>query len=282
MAKRKLMVQGVEIQLFEQNKSDYISLTDIAKNFGTPADIIKGWIRNNGTVTYLSTWEQMYNENFDYSAAAVFALELGDNTKTLTPSRWIETTRAVGIQTKSGRGGGTYAHTDITLNFCYWLNPSFQVFFIKELQRLKEQEATLSGKEWSMNRYLSRINYHILTDSVKEFLVKPKKLPRKSQGIVYASEADLLNKVLFGLTAKEWRLENTDKPVGKNIRDYALPNELHVLANLEVLNSFLIRMGVFQQKRMEILQEAAQRHADIIEETGKLQIKKQLKNKGKQ
>lgn len=264
MKKRKIVVQGVEISIFSQNEQDYISITDIAKKFGQPDKLIAKWLNNSGTRSYLKTWEQMENPNFNIEGYKNLLLELEDASYDMSVKRWLEATYAIGIQAKRGRGGGTYAHRDIALQFCYWKEPVFQLYFFREFQRLKFQEAQLLGEKWDVNRYLSKMNYHIHTEAIKEFLTEPKQLDRKSSSNVYASEADLLNKAVFGLTAKEWRLQC---PEAKgNIRDNASRIDLHVLANLEVLNARLIKYGLPQKARLEELMEAAVEHQEILKE----------------
>lgn len=263
MAKQKINVQGASINIYSQNENDYISLTDIAKNFSdTPKNTIRNWLRNGSTLAFLIAWENIKNTDFSLDAAKDFLLKSRDNSFNISPKLWIEETKAIGMNSKAGRYGGTYAHSDLAINFCYWLKPEFQAYFIHEFQRLKADEARRLGEHWDVNRYLSKVNYHIHTDSIKEFLVIPKNIPRKSQSVVYASEADVLNMAVFGITAKSWRLQNAEKE--GNIRDYATTTELQVLANLEVLNAKLIQLGFPQHERLADLTETAEQHFDII------------------
>lgn len=263
MSNRKIEVQGITIKIYSKDENDYISLTDIVNSVpDAPRDTIRNWLKNSSTVTFLSTWENVHNENFQLDKAEKIAFNLGKNTYNLSAKIWIEQTKAIGLQSKTGRYGGTFAHSDIALNFCYWLSPEFQVYFVKEFQRLKIEEAKALGKQWDVNRYLSKINYHIHTDSIKAYLVTPKRLPKKSQSVVYASEADVLNMAVFGITAKNWHLQNANKT--GNIRDHATAIELQVLANMETLNASLIELGVSQQQRLNYLSATAEKHFDII------------------
>ncbi len=259
MAKKTIVVQGSEITLLPQQgkAEDYICLTDIMKNFDDEFAIY-GWMRNKNTVEFLGVWEQLHNQDFKGNEFVRFKNEAGSNNFNLTPKKWIDGTNAIGIVVKSGKyGGGTFAHRDIAINFCYWLSPTFQLYLIKEFQRLKEQEAEQSRGvlDWSVKRTLAKINYHIHTDAVQMHLVPPKIAASKMAGIVYASEADLLNVALFGVTAKQWQLAS---PTLKgNIKDYATAEQLLVLANLENLNAHLIKERLAQDERLQKLNEVA-------------------------
>ena len=259
MAKKTIVVQGSEITLLPQQGKveDYICLTDIMKNFDDEFAIY-GWMRNKNTVEFLGVWEQLHNQDFKGNEFVRFKNDAGSNNFNLTPKKWIDGTNAIGIVVKSGKyGGGTFAHRDIAINFCYWLSPTFQLYLIKEFQRLKEQEAEQSRGvlDWNVRRTLAKINYHIHSDAVQMHLIPPKIAALKLGGMVYASEADMLNVALFGFTAKQWQLAN---PTLKgNIRDYATAEQLLVLANLENLNAHLIKERLAQDERLQKLNEVA-------------------------
>ena len=258
MAKKKriLTVEGKEITLITQKETDYISITDISKNFEVGVSGIESWMRNRNTVEFLGTWEKLYNPSFNSVGFDGIKSNVGLNSFKLSAKKWIKETGAIGIQAKAGRYGGTYAHKDIAIQFCYWLSPVFQLYLIKEFQRLKikeaeEQKATL---EWQVKRTLAKVNYRIHTDAVQQHLIPPR-LNVKQRGIVYANEADLLNMALFGMTAKMWRSQNPDKK--GNIRDHATGEQLLVLSNLENLNAEFIKVGLDQEERLERLNEIA-------------------------
>jgi len=259
MAKKKtIIVKGSEIALLPMsgsNEDDYISLTDIMKSFDDEFSIYS-WMRNKNTVEFLGVWEQLHNPDFKGNEFVTFKNAAGSNNFNLTPKKWITATDAIGIKVKSGRyGGGTFAHRDIAINFCYWLSPPFQLYIVKEFQRLKEVEAKEQKEalDWSLKRVLSKINYTIQTDAIKEKLIPPRM--EKGQGFIYATEADILNVAVFGVTAKMWRMNNP-KEKG-NIRHYATHEQLLVLSNLEAVNAELIRMGLSQDERADILNQAA-------------------------
>ena len=257
MAKnRKINVQGFDIALYESNKNDYISLTDIARYKDTEHtdDIIKNWLRNRNTVELLGFWEIINNPDFKPVEFDGFRKQAGLNSFVLTPKRWIETTNAIGIVSKSGRNGGTFAHRDIALEFASWISIEFKLYVIKEFQRLKEDENSRLKLEWNLQRTLAKINYHIHTDAIKESLI-PKEVSKKQAALIYADEADLLNTALFGLTAKEWRERNPK--LSGNIRDYAGLEQLVVLSNLESINALLIKQGLPQSERLIQLNKTA-------------------------
>ena len=260
MAKKKksIEVQGSEITLLpKRGQDDYISLTDIMKKFDDEFSIYS-WMRNSNTVEFLGVWEQLHNPDFKPNEFVTFKNQAGSNSFNLTPKKWIQATKAIGITVKSGRyGGGTFAHRDIAINFCYWLSPTFQLYLIKEFQRLKEIEALEKQEslEWNVKRLLTKINYSVHTDAIKETLIPPRLAKNRTSGLVYAGEADILNMALFGMTAKQWRVQNPD--VKGNIRDQATTEQLLVLANLEAINAELIRHGLSQDERVIRLNEAA-------------------------
>ncbi|MCK5241877.1 KilA-N domain-containing protein [bacterium] len=214
----KISVKGRDITIVSQKEEDYICITDIAryKNADRTDDLIRNWLRNRNTIEFLGIWEQLNNSNFKPVEFDGFKKQAGLNSFTLTPSQWIEKTKAIGITSKAGRYGGTYAHKDIAFEFASWISVEFKLYLIKEFQRLKESEQKQLG--WDIKRNLAKINYRIHTDAIKENLI-PKELSKQQINQVYASEADVLNMALFGMTAKEWRGPNSDKK--GNIRDYA-------------------------------------------------------------
>jgi len=256
MAKKKTInVQGSDIALIVTNEKDYLSLTDIDSKFEGNGRHIENWLRNQNTIEYLSTWEQLYNPNFNSMQLHGIKERTGLNRFLMSVKKWINLTNAIGIVSKAGRYGGTFAHPDIAFHFCLWLSPTFQLYISKEFQRLKQEEAERNQEaiEWNLKRVLSKINYTVHTDAIKAKLIPPR--INKEQRFVYANEADILNVAVFGMTAKMWRMSN---PEAKgNIRDDATQEQLLVLANLEAVNAVLIRMKVDKYERVEILNEEA-------------------------
>jgi len=266
MAKqKKLTVQGTEIRYYEQNKIDFVSLTDIAKKFNKRTDqIISNWLRTRSTVSYLGAWESLHNPNFNPLNFEGIRNQTGAPTFVLSVSDWINQTNAIGIRTKAGRYGGTYAHRDIAFEFMSYLSPTFRLYVVKEFQRLKIKE-TEEGKEaleWDIKRTLAKVNYRIHTDAIKEYLIPVRISNNKKNGIYYASEADLLNVALFGKPARQWRLENPE--LKGNIRDYASAEQLLVLANLENLNAEFIAQGMTQDDRLTRLNEIAIHQMNLL------------------
>ena len=254
---KKITVQGFSVGLLNRNQADYISLTDIAnakEGDSRAADVIKNWIRNRGTLEFIGTWEQMYNPGFKVVEFDHFKMSAGLPSFVLSPGQWIEKTHAVGIVVKAGRYGGTYAHKDIAFEFCSAISPVFKLFLIKEFQRLKEEENDRLNLGWNLQRSLAKINYRIHTDAIQEHLI-PAVLPKSKINCVYASEADLLNMALFGITAKEWRDKNPE--LQGNIRDYASIEQLVVLSNLESINAMLVHQGLIQSERLMQLNSMA-------------------------
>ncbi len=251
MSKKVIVVQGNEITLFPRKENDdYISLSDIMRSFNDEFAIY-GWMRNKNTVEFLGVWEQLHNPSFNSNEFVRIKNEAGANSFNLTPKKWVEATGALGITSKTGRyGSGIFAHRDIAVNFCYWLSPTFQLYLIKEFQRLKEIESEQQKEalDWNLKRTLAKVNYRVHTDAVKMHLIPPKLTQTKQEGIVYASEADILNLALFGMTAKEWKLQNPE--VKGNIRDYATVEQLLVLVNLENLNAHFIQEKIPQVERL--------------------------------
>ena len=252
-------VHGAEISILSINDKDYISLTDMLK--AKDGDFfISDWLRNRNTVEFLGIWEQIHNPNFNYGEFAIIRSNAGLNSYKISVKEWTEKTNAIGIFAKAGRYGGTYAYKDIAFEFGMWISPEFKIYLIKEFERLKEQERVQLG--WNAKRELSKINYRIHTDAIKENLV-PKELTTQQISVVYASEADVLNMALFGKTAKQWREENPDKK--GNIRDYASINELICLSNMENINAVLIQDGVIQKERLVKLNRIAMNQMMILE-----------------
>ncbi len=251
---KTLIVKKQAINMTLVDNEEYISLTDIAryKNRENPKGVIQNWIRNRNTIEFLGIWELIHNPNFKGIEFEAFKKEAGLNSFTLAPQKWIESTDAIGLVSKSGKGGGTYAHRDIAFEFASWVSVEFKIYLIQEFERLKENEQREIG--WSAKRELSRINYRIHTDAIKNNLI-PKELTSKQVNLVYAEEADVLNMALFGMTAKEWREKNPNKK--GNIRDYASINELICLANLENTNSIFINEGMQQSQRLYKLNQIA-------------------------
>ena len=257
MAKNKTInVKGTEITIFEGEQSDFISLTDIArhKDASNTDDIIKNWLRNRNTIELLGFWEQLYNPNFKPVEFDGFKKQAGLNSFVMTPKKWIETTNAIGIISKSGRYGGTFAHKDIAFEFASWISIEFKLYIIKEFQRLKEDENDRLKLDWNLQHTLAKVNYHIHTDAIKENLI-PKELTKTQASYVDANEADILNVALFGKTAKQWRDEN---PAAKcNIRDEATIEQLVVLSNMESISAVFINQGLLQNERLVQLNKLA-------------------------
>ncbi len=253
-----LEVQNVTIAVVSSNnEDDYICITDIAKtkeSDSRAADIIKNWIRSRATLEFLGTWEQMYNPNFKVVEFDHFKMQAGLPSFVLSPGTWAEKTNAIGIYVKLGKYGGTFAHKDIALEFCSAVNPIFKLFLIKEFQRLKIEENSKDKLEWNLQRTISKINYRIHTDAIKENLI-PISLTANQKNFIFADEADILNVALFGKTAKEWRAENPNEK--GNIRDTATIEQLVVLSNLESINAMLIQQEITQQERLIKLNEIA-------------------------
>ena len=272
MAKKKTInVQGAEIRLLPQSDTDYISLTDMAKNFeGDPRDHLRNWLRNGSTIEFLGVWEQVHNSSFNVVEFHHIKTQFTQNTFLMSVNKWITLTNAIGIKAKSGRYGGTYAHTDIAVQFATWLSPEFYVYLTKEFQRLKTKEAAEQQEalEWNLKRTLAKINYRIHTDAIKANLI-PERISKDSQGaMIYASEADVLNVALFGIPARVWRARNPDKK--GNIRDYATGEQLLVLANLESHNAQFIKEGLSQEERLVKLNEIAIYQMQVLVNQGVL------------
>lgn len=262
--KETIEAKGFEIQVYTEDfKNDYISLTDIAryKNSEEPNMVVANWMRNHNTIEYLGIWEQLNNPDFKPIEFEGFLQEAGSNAFTLSPKKWAESTNAIGLFVKVGRGGGTFAHKDIAFKFASWISAEFELYIIKDYQRLKENENSKLSLNWNLNREISKINYKIHTDAIKEYLLKD--LTNEQLSYKYASEADMLNVALFNKRAKQWRDENPN--LKGNIRDYASLNELLVLANMESYNAVLISKGLEQKERMIELRNLARTQLTSLE-----------------
>ena len=267
----KITVKNIDISITGISDNDYISLTDIAraKNPKEPKDVVKNWMRLRSTLEYLGIWETLNNPNFNRVDFDPLLAESGKNSFTMSPTRWINEFQAIGIKTKPTKNGGTFAHRDIALEFASWISAEVKLYIIKEFQRLKIQES--EQLEWNGKRMLTKLNYLIQTDAVKEHLV-PIELSYEQKSYIYASEADLLNVALFGKTAKQWRDTNSDKE--GNIRDYASTIELAILSNLEYLNSMLISQKIDQSERLIALNKEANREKELFNKNNVKPIKK--------
>ncbi|MBQ2591651.1 MAG: KilA-N domain-containing protein [Candidatus Riflebacteria bacterium] len=254
--KEQISAKGFSIQIYTEDfENDYVCLTDIAryKNSDDPRFIIQNWMRNKNTLEFIGLWEILNNSNFNRVQFDTFRNEAGLNRFIMTPQKWIESTNAIGIVSKSGRYGGTYAHSDIALEFASWISPEFKLYIVQDYKRLKTNENSKLSLSWNIRREISKINYKIHTDAIKNYLIN--ELTEEQLSYKYANEADLLNVALFNKRAKEWRDENPD--LKGNIRDYANLNELLVLANMESYNSILIEKGINQKDRMIELRKLA-------------------------
>ena len=270
--KDSIEAKGFAIQIYTEDfKNDYISLTDIAryKNVHEPKDVVKNWLRVRDTIEFLGLWETIHNPSFKGVEFDSFRKEAGTNAFTLSPQRWIENTNAIGIVSKSGRGGGTLAHPDIAMEFASWISAEFKLYLIQDYKRLKSDENSKLSLGWNLNREISKINYKIHTDAIKEYLLKD--LTSEQLSYQYASEADMLNVALFNKRAKQWREENPD--LKGNMRDYASLNELLVLANMESYNAILIGKGMDQKERMIELRKLARTQLLSIEKLNNTGIK---------
>ena len=258
----KIIVQERQVTIISHNENDYISLTDIAKyKSDDPTAVIGNWMRNRNTIEFLGIWESLYNPMFKPLEFEVFRKEAGLNAFTLSPQKWTKTTNAIGIVAKSGRYGGTFAHKDIAFKFASWISVEFELYIVKEFQRLKEEEQKQLG--WSAKRELSKINYRIHTDAIKRNII-PEEVTPQQASIIYANEADVLNVAMFGMTAKQWREANADKK--GNIRDYATINELICLSNMENLNAVFIDQGLPQGERLIKLNQIAIQQMKVLED----------------
>ncbi len=271
--KETIHAKGFDISIYTEDfQNEFISLTDIARyKSDEPFIVINNWMRGKDTIEFLGLWEQLHNSNFKPIEFDRFRKEAGYNAFTLSPQKWINNTNAIGIVSKSGRNGGTFAHSDIAFEFASWISAEFKLYIIKDYKRLKNDESCRLSLGWNLNREISKLNYRIHTDAIKENLLPPELKPFQIS-MTYASEADVLNVALFGITAKQWREENKDK--NGNIRDYATLNQLLVLANMESYNAILIEQSKPQSERIQLLNKLAIRQLEAIEKIGIDTIKK--------
>ena len=281
MKNRIITVQDIPITVSMADEEDYICITDMAaakSDNSRAADVIRNWLRNRSTLEFLSTWEEMYNPNFKVFESEHFKKDVGLVTFTPSVSEWVEKTDAIGLFVKKGRYGGTFAHKDIAFEFASAISPVFKLYLIREFQRLKTQENDLRKIEWDAKRFLSKNNYLIQTDAVKNYLIPVCDYREDLQWLPYAEEADLLNVALFGFTAKAWRDTNPELAKNSNVRDYATINELTVLSNLESHNAQMIREGKSKADRFKILKEIAEYQIGILNEAEN--ISKQIEDGG--
>ena len=273
IVKDVINANGYEIGIYTEDfENEFISLTDIARyKSDEPNDVIRNWLRNRETIEFLGLWESMHNPNFKQVEFDLFRMNAGLNSFTMSPQKWIEGVNAVGMVSKAGRYGGTYAHSDIAFEFASWVSAEFKLYIIKDYKRLKSDENSRLSLSWNLNREISKLNYKIHTDAIKDNLIPPELTPAQI-GFTYASEADLLNVALFGMTAKQWRDANPDKK--GNIRDYSDINHLLVLANMESYNAILIEQGKPQSERLQILRNTAVSQLTAIAKISIEEIKK--------
>ncbi|MDR1282904.1 MAG: KilA-N domain-containing protein [Opitutaceae bacterium] len=255
-----ITVQGTDIVVFTRSDDgkEYICITDIArhKNAREPKDVVKNWMRSRGAIEFLALWEKINNPDFKGVEIDPLLFEAGSNAFTMSPTKWVETTNARGIFTKTGAGGGTFAHKDIAFEFASWISAEFKLYLLLEFQRLKEDEQQRLSLEWNLQRTLAKINYRIHTDAIREQII-PAAITREQASAIYATEADLLNVALFGKTAAQWRAENPTTARDGNIRDTATLEQLVVLSNMESINALLIRQGLPQPERLLQLNHTA-------------------------
>lgn len=269
-----ITVQNIAITVALSDVSDYICITDMAaakSDSVRAADVIRNWLRNRSTLEFLATWEEIYNPDFKVFESEHFKKDAGLLTFTPSVSEWVEQTGAIGLYVKKGRYGGTYAHKDIAFEFASAISPVFKLYLIKEFQRLKEEENNLQKIEWDAKRFLSKNNYLIQTDAVKNYLIPKCNFKEDLHWLKYAEEADLLNVSLFGFTAKAWRDANPELAKKTNVRDYASISELTVLSNLETHNAQMIREGKSKEERFEILKEIADYQMNVLSEAERIE-----------
>lgn len=262
--KDTIHANGIDIGIYTQDfENEFISLTDIARyKSDDPTAVIQNWMRNRDVIEFLGLWETLHNPEFKPLEFEGFREQAGANAFTMSPRKWIEATNAIGIVSKSGRYGGTFAHSDIAMSFATWISPEFQLYIMKDYRRLKTDENSRLSLNWNLNREISRLNYRIHTDAIRDNLIPPELTPLQIS-FTYANEADMLNVVLFGKAAKQWKDEN---PSAKgNMRDEATLNQLLVLANLESYNAILINQGKNQRQRMELLRQLAVQQLRTLE-----------------
>ena len=270
-------VKGTDIAITKINSEDYICLTDMVKT-EEGEDHIRNWMRNKNTIEFLGLWEQLHNPYFKGVEFDTFLKEAGFNRFNMTPRKWIEATNAIGIVSKSGRNGGTYAHKDIAFEFGAWISASFKLYLIVEYQRLKEIENNQYNLEWNVKRVLSKANYQLQTDAIKNYIIPSKNDNLKDEWI-YADEADMLNLIMFNCTAKKWRELNPERTsAGENIRDMASINDLNIISNLESLNATLIKKGMAKKERFTMLSEVANEQRALLEKYDYIKSIKKIDN----
>ncbi len=263
--KDTIHAKGIDIGIYTTDfENEFISLTDIAKyrNEDDPRFVIQNWMRNRNTIEFLAVWEELHNPDFNRVQFEAVRNEAGLNRFVMTPTKWLDLTNAIGIVSKAGRYGGTYAHSDIAMSFATWISPEFQLYIMKDYRRLKQDENSRLSLDWNLNREISKLNYRIHTDAIKDFLILPE-LTTEQISYAYANEADLLNVALFGKTAKQWRSQNSDKK--GNIRDYATLQQLLVLSNMESANALMIEQGKKQPERLQFLRKFAIRQLQTLQ-----------------
>lgn len=277
--KSEINVKGNKVEIMRINEVDYISLTDLARyaDNDEPRLPIRDWMRNKEVISYLGLWEQINNKNFKGGEFALFKNEAGSNKFKMSPQKWINVTGAIGIISKSGNNGGTYAHPDIAFEFASWLSPEFKLYVIQEFQRLKKNETYQEKIKWNANRLLSKLNYVIHTDAIKKYIVP--ELTKQQIKFIYANEADVLNVALFGMTAKEWRDKNPELAESGNIRDYTDLIHLIILNNLENTNAELIKLNIKQSERLIRLNESARNQMDTFKNNKNIKQLETLQNK---
>lgn len=265
--KNTINIKGTDVTIFYQDEQDYVSLTDLSKGFVTTEEdqrnseyFILNWLRLGSTVEFLGAWEELHNAHFNPVGYDRIKINLTSNTFRLSVKKWIEETQSIGIIAKSGRYGGTFAHRDIAIQFCYWLSPKFQIYLIKEFQNLQNERKT--SLQWDVRRLLTKANYYIHTDAVRKNIIPLIDWHSKKEGLYYASEADVLNMAVFGITAAEWRLQYPE--LEGNMRDYASYEQLIILSNIEVINAEMIRDGLRQEERAQKLNEIAVYQMQIL------------------
>lgn len=277
--KAQLVVKDQVINVIRIDDKEFISLTDLARyaDEDDPRYPIQNWMRNKDVISYLGLWESIHNENFKGVEFDTFKNEAGSNKFKISPQKWIRETNAIGIISKSGNNGGTYARSDIALEFASWLSPEFKLYVIQEFQRLKKNEAYQNKIDWHANRVLAKVSYVVHTDAIKSIIVPT--LTEKQRKFVYAEEADVLNVALFGMTAKEWRDSNPSLAEDGNIRDYADLLHLVILSNLENINAELIEMGISQSERLVRLNEIAKRQMELLRKNKSLKNLEYIESK---
>ena len=279
IVRAEINVKNLKISILHVNNIDYISLTDLARfqNSSDPSFTVKNWLRRVSTIDYIGLWEQLHNKEFNLVEFDQIKTEYGKNSFAMSPSQWIKRTNAIGIISKGGRYSiGTFAHPDIAFEFASWLSPEFKLYLITEFERLKNKESYQYKLEWSANRLLSKVNYLVHTDAVKEIIVP--KLTEKQKRFIYANEADVLNVALFGMTAKEWREQNQELALNGNMRDYTDLLHLIILNNLENSNAEMIKLGIPQQERLIKLNESARRQIELLKNNNRINELEILQN----